>query len=236
MPFKRKRTYAPRPLKRTRRMRKPMVVRIQKTRRRNRGTTRVKSGIVPDRKRVTMRYYFTLTQDISSLHSAHVFHANGIFDPDVSGVGHQPRGHDQYGVLYDDYVVLGSKITINGFSPGNAEPWLLAVSAEESATGTSIIPEDVVELPGGRFSFKSAYKETHKNIKSSVSVAKFLNRSGGLQDDSDLVAAFGSSPTTPIYWRIVSIPVGAGASATVKLIGWIDYRVMLLNPTKVQIS
>lgn len=212
--------------------RRIMAVKIVKPRRRLRGQSRAKSGIVPDRKVVRMRYYFENTLDISSVFKQHVYHANGIFDPDVTGVGHQPRGHDQYAVLYNDYVVLGSKITINGFSPGNAEPWMLSVQSEESATATTADPEAVVELPGGSFSIKSAFKETRKSVKLAVNIGSFLNRKR-LADDSDLVAAFGASPSTPVFFRIMASPIGAGASASVRLIGWIDYRVMLLNPVKV---
>ena len=40
------------------------------------------------------------------------FSCNSIFDPDRSGVGHQPYGHDTYSTIYDQYTVLSSKITL----------------------------------------------------------------------------------------------------------------------------
>nr|WPR18725.1 MAG: capsid protein [Chemarfal virus 270] len=40
-----------------------------------------------------------------------VFAANGIFDPDITGVGHQPLWRDNYANIYDQYTVLGSKLT-----------------------------------------------------------------------------------------------------------------------------
>jgi len=39
------------------------------------------------------------------------FKANGCYDPNATGVGHQPRGWDEHVSLYNKYVVLGSKIT-----------------------------------------------------------------------------------------------------------------------------
>ena len=41
----------------------------------------------------------------------HVYSANGMYDPNITGVGHQPMGFDQFiGVLYDHYCVVGAKI------------------------------------------------------------------------------------------------------------------------------
>ena len=47
----------------------------------------------------------------------HTFRANGCYDPDYAlGIGqHQPRSWNQYEALYNEYVVLGSKITFQPF-------------------------------------------------------------------------------------------------------------------------
>lgn len=48
-----------------------------------------------------------------------VFTLNGLYDPDISGGGHQPRGFDQYcgledsNAFYRHYVVLGVKATVH---------------------------------------------------------------------------------------------------------------------------
>lgn len=39
-----------------------------------------------------------------------VFSANGMFDPDISGIGGQPMYYDQLMALYDHYTVLRSRI------------------------------------------------------------------------------------------------------------------------------
>lgn len=38
------------------------------------------------------------------------FRANGCFDPDQTGAGHQPSGFDQWSQFYNHYIVVGSKI------------------------------------------------------------------------------------------------------------------------------
>lgn len=46
--------------------------------------------------------------------------ANGMYDPNLTGTGHQPMYFDQMTALYDHYVVIGSKIKIivppNGYN------------------------------------------------------------------------------------------------------------------------
>ncbi len=46
--------------------------------------------------------------------SFHQFRANSLFDPDYTGIGHQPLGFDQLVTpFYNHYTVVGSKITAN---------------------------------------------------------------------------------------------------------------------------
>lgn len=56
--------------------------------------------------------------------AAYVFRANSLFDPDFTGVGHQPRGFDQLMALYERYVVTGVKV----------EAWFAPPIPGESAT------------------------------------------------------------------------------------------------------
>ncbi len=59
-----------------------------------------------------MRYHQRVTIDpASGLATAHLFRMSSIHDPDLTGVGHQPYGHDVYETLYGHYVVIGAKLT-----------------------------------------------------------------------------------------------------------------------------
>lgn len=40
------------------------------------------------------------------------FRSNGIFDPDFTGTGHQPRGRDELALLYKNYIVHGVMVTV----------------------------------------------------------------------------------------------------------------------------
>lgn len=42
-----------------------------------------------------------------------VYSGNSLFDPDYTGVGHQPQGYDQIMTLFNEYYVKDAKITVN---------------------------------------------------------------------------------------------------------------------------
>ena len=91
------------------------------------GAPRAKNKIVnvpknklafPTNIRTTLRYSTLRTFSLSSNTSStlHVFSANNMRDPDVSGGGHQPRGFDEFMARYGSYTVHGASCSYH-FSP-----------------------------------------------------------------------------------------------------------------------
>jgi len=73
----------------------------------------------------TLRYTQRFPVNPSSILTlATTFSANDIFDPDVTGVGHQPRGAKEYAVIYDNFTVTSSRITVNWMYEGYDAPTL----------------------------------------------------------------------------------------------------------------
>lgn len=69
-----------------------------------------------------------------------VFSANGLFDPNITGAGHQPRGFDQLiGVLYDHAVVIASKITVYATNTDTADSSILAITLRDTTTSTTVV-------------------------------------------------------------------------------------------------
>lgn len=58
--------------------------------------------------RTTHRYQdnFTVTGSLGAS-GVYVFSANGLYDPNITGAGHQPAGYDEMQALFADYVVVG---------------------------------------------------------------------------------------------------------------------------------
>lgn len=71
--------------------------------------------IWPVSKLIHNQLYYDYQQTLSSatgLVSSRVYTANGLFDPDITGTGHQPIGFDQLMLAYEHYSTIRSKITV----------------------------------------------------------------------------------------------------------------------------
>jgi len=78
------------------------------------GTTRSNTinGPLAMRQIVKLRYAEDVNISAGIALGSYDFRANSIFDPNLTGIGHQPLGHDQWAVFYDHYVVLGARIKV----------------------------------------------------------------------------------------------------------------------------
>ena len=106
MPFRR--SYRPR-----RTLRKPFRSRRRVYKRSSRNLRSVKQGnAFPDRSLVKMRYADNYEMNSVGGISSQIWRVNSIFDPDSTGVGHQPYSHDQWAALYNEYNVHGVKVDL----------------------------------------------------------------------------------------------------------------------------
>lgn len=67
--------------------------------------------IIPDKCRMVLPYSETI-QFTGTGNSIQVFRGNSLFDPDFTGVGHQPLGFDEWKAFYDIYKVHACSISI----------------------------------------------------------------------------------------------------------------------------
>lgn len=148
----------------------------------------------------------------------HVFSANSIFDPDVTGVGHQPMYRDQYAALYENYVVLGSQINVEFVNHNTGSGCIVSVNGDNDTTIPSAIDARTEQSNAIATAMAPASKST---LFMTYSPEKHL----GTTDTDQGITAVGSSPSNQWYYGIAMAHIDATSSLTTYARVEIEYTV-----------
>lgn len=79
--------------------------------------------------------------------ASYVFSCNGLYDPNITGAGHQPYYFDQMTTVYNHYCVIGSMITVRVAPKSTAEgPLSMSLVIDDNSTQTISAPQQVAEI------------------------------------------------------------------------------------------
>lgn len=184
--------------------------------------------------RTTLRYFgnfISVDPGAGGTAATHVFSANGLYDPDITGVGHQPIGFDQFMVMYDHYTVVGAKMVA----------YFQNIDTNYAQYGTITCRDSSVVSTDTREIIENGYVSicylgptgTAKVIGScatSVDIAKFLGRSSALADNQ-LKGGAGSNPAEQVFFHVSGFPVGQADAASIRINVIIDYDVIFHERT-----
>lgn len=182
------------------------------------------TGIVPSTRKVSLRYVtFVDLVDAVSGYTTQVMRANSVFDPDQSGIGHQPRGFDQMTSLYDHYRVLKSTITVWGCQRQATQPTMISVAPTQSSTQ---VGPGLAEYPGAKSMMLSegGSGPSVRSLSSTVNIAKFDGDPGAKVDDN-LAAAVGTNPVDEQFWQICAWNPSTGITVDARIVIIVDYYV-----------
>lgn len=103
--------------------------------------TRVNAGLgFPKRMTMTHKYHENFTLTAGATFGTYNISCNSMYDPNITGTGHQPYYFDQMAALYDHYVVIGTKITVKIIPTTASQPLLVGVYLNDDGTVT---PTDI---------------------------------------------------------------------------------------------
>lgn len=193
---------------------------------------------MPNRFATKLRYCETFTIDPGEIGvtGVHVISHNGLYDPNITGTGHQPRGFDELMSMYDHYTVVGSKLSATFTTAGIAGaggPLIVGIACKDDTT----IRFDKNDYMEGRnvvsriLNRSATENDSHSVIlKKSCSTRKFLGISHPLSN-ALIRGDASSNPNEQAYYHIfAAIVTGLADAPVIECSIIVDYLVVFTEP------
>jgi len=195
----------------------------------------------PSNKVVKLRYHEIVNETSAGFSLYYNLIANGLYDPNYSGGGHQPLGYDQWTQFYNHYVVLGSKISVKIIVPVQTAFTQAFQCALKLTDDPSAPTFDNALFEGSKTRWKTlSPSTTHAatvTVGGKYSAKKFFNL-GDVKDNVTRIGApNGNNPTDIAVYQIVLFnQMGGGIPENITYEITIDYIVSWSEPKELTIS
>jgi hypothetical protein len=149
----------------------------------------------PAKMRSILRYADTISLDATTGIPLHYFfRATSIYDPDATGVGHQPYGHDTLATVYNHYTVMKATIKITTASQGSNNILGLTMTADPVGqlgytTSMEVKPTKCIPLGSSQDPV-------------SLSMTYERNKTFGGTKPAELTAAYNANPVENVFFDI----------------------------------
>lgn len=210
---------------------KKKIVRRKVVRRKTNPSRGLTLSGFPSSKVVRMRYVESVGVDpIATAAGVWLFRCNSIFDPNYTGSGHQPMGHDEWSVIYNHYSVLGSKIKVTFTSTDNVytnSACVCTVSRQADTVNVVGGSGTRVQESGARYKLLGTPNGGSSKVilHSNFSAKKHLRTSA---NEGINRASFGSNPPEEMYYHCTFSPVdGSQNLGVIYMYIEIDYIVLM---------
>ncbi len=173
-----------------------------------------------------MRYCTVLQLDSAAAGTDHhLFRANSIFDPDQTGLGHQPYTHDTYQAIYNHYKVEKSKIRVTFVSNGSdgtpaSSTGIVGISIKDNTTVETNF--DTIREARG-----SKYKVAGTAGSRATVTYGYNARKMFPGNVANLNSSFGSNPSEEAFYQVWMTGISAGDPNAMTAIVQIDYTVKM---------
>lgn len=187
---------------------------------------------------------FTLT-GISGVMATHVFSANGLYDPDFTGTGHQPIGFDQLIQSYNHYSVIRSKITV-GFVNNSSyavragiylSPDGVPITNERQLMENGLVKHVILDAKGGA-STDPGVSGRVKTVTIDCDVRKYFGKQRSSQlMEPDFAGDAASNPQEGVYFMVFAYSSHTGtANSQVLFDATLSYDSIYHEPRKLTLS
>jgi hypothetical protein len=179
---------------------------------------------------VTLKYCEVVTFSITAGSTSHqAFRANSIYDPNLTGTGHQPLGRDQLAEMYDHYEVLSSQCHWTVCSTVYSAATVIAASWLDDDGSTAGSIQTIMEQPTAVYRAVSNYQPSAYNIELDTTYNQARDLSNGLHAISDM----GGNPPNQMYHMN---SIYSAVASTFDLVVRVTYRVRFSSPKEIATS
>lgn len=136
----------------------------------------------------------------------YAYRGNSLYDPDYTGVGHQPRGYDQLAALYKGYRVNGCKLELMGVSPATGDGGCMEIVAFPTVEVNDLTAEDpeyLAELPGASMMILNQGESKKVTLYNSTASALGITKQKARNDDI-YTASVGYNPSIVWYYQLLA--------------------------------
>jgi len=177
---------------------------------------------------VKFRYSDLITIDpAAGLTASHLFNANGLFDPNQTGTGHQPYGFDQWMAIYNHYIVESSKITVKFISSN-----ISTTSTSIFIGGVALKDDTSVETDVNTIREAKSSRYTLVPAQEERSVTNYFNKKTIFRNSEDgvLRGTASANPSETCVFQIFVQPVDyTSDTVQVKCMVTVDYVARLFE-------
>ena len=173
----------------------------------------------PSKATAILRYSENISLDpTAGVPAPYLFRANSIHDPDFTGTGHQPYGHDTYASIYNHYNVRSAIITM---TPVAATSGIFGISlADDSSVNSNY--NTIRETKGSRFAVITNGAGPTQTVTNYYNVNQWFD----LPFQKSTSASFGASPSeAAVFHCWYEGNTEAGNSASTPFVITITYTV-----------
>jgi len=161
----------------------------------------------------------------------YVFSANGCYDPNVTGTGHQPMGFDQMMLLYDHYTVANARLKLHAMNTHATQVCKIGVLVSGDPAGYSTNYQANIET--GQMVYATLSPNGAVNSMASFTQKADIAALSGTQqvlDSHDLRGDAASNPAEQTYFIVLIWNPQNATVPTALLDVIIEYDVVFTEP------
>lgn len=184
-------------------------------------------------RRVSMNYYEQIgLASTSGVPAKHTFNLASGFDPDFTGVGHQPGNWDLYSQIYRQYYVESATISVKWtqIATNNIPHKVFVLLDKDNSIDPNM--DTRMERTKGVGTRTLLVNSNNTQVTKLTYVAKRFHNIKNSADDHQIKALMTASPTLPAYAVIGIQPIDSVSSTSQFVYGevMIKYNVVLFDP------